>query len=99
MIKNGLMKQVRQEIEEEQHQEALRKQHGIEDENVVVVEKKSMMKFLIRLFIGFIKTIASIAGIILAGTGIMTLIYPDVRNEFIAVLLAVIDDVIRMTGL
>lgn len=99
MIKTGLIKQIQQEREEQQHQEALRKQHGIEDENVVVVEKKSMMKFLIRLFIGLIKTIASIAGIILAGIGIMTLIYPDIRNEFMAVLLAVIDDVISMTGL
>ena len=74
-IKEGLMQSVLEIEKENIKQSRLRKKHSIEDENVKVVEKSSLVKYLIQV----IQIVSSIILYILAIIGIIALIYPGPR--------------------
>lgn len=84
-LKRGLFKEVEEKRQEEQRQKELREKHDIED-GVVVVEKTNGIKFTIRLLIGMIKTVMAICMIGLCAVGIISLIYPNIRIEFLTVI-------------
>lgn len=92
--KTGLVKEHREKTEYEKNQEELKKQYHIEDENVVIVEKDDHIKFFIRLFISFIKTACAICITLLAALGIISLIYPAIREELIVQLFLIKDQVL-----
>lgn len=73
---------LQKEILQEQNQQHLKEKHNIQDEDVVVVEKTQIFKWLSIL----IRSILSIAVFVAAAIGIFTLLYPDMRNEFISIL-------------
>lgn len=64
---------------ERQEQEELRKKYDIKEE-VVVKETSNMGKFMIKSIGGVIRIIATVAVLILAAIGIITLIYPESRQ-------------------
>lgn len=82
----ALVEKIEEEQEEAKRQRELKDKHGIEDENVVVVEKFSLTKFLTKTFIAFVKTIATITLLILAAIGIIALIYDDIRTPLFDIL-------------
>lgn len=84
--KTGLARQIREKEEFLQEQEIIKKKHHIEDEDVVVVEKSNMVKFSIRLFLTIVRFAASAVILLLAAAGLIAIIYPQPREELIAVL-------------
>lgn len=76
----ALVEKIQSEEQEHLHQQKLKEKHGIEDENVVVVEKFSLTKFLIKSFIVLIKTCISISLLALAALGLISLIYAETRE-------------------
>lgn len=81
--KNGLVKEVQEIDEYIEHQNKLKEKLNIaEDSEVIIVEKKDWRKFLIRLLINTIKTVITIALLILAIIGLFILLHPELRNHF-----------------
>lgn len=70
-------------------QETLKQKHNIENENVVVVEKTQLFKWLTIL----LKSIFSVLVLIFAAIGIFTLLYPELRNSFITILHQIIQSI------
>ncbi len=66
--------------QEEQKREYYRKNYGIEEEDVVVVEKRSTMKFLITLGLKFVRLLLQAVVFVLAVFGVYCLIEPDIRT-------------------
>lgn len=95
----GLATQINQEHAFKQEQEKLKAKHDIQEDNVIVVEKKSVSKFLLKLVITAIKTVATICLLLLASLGILGLIYPEPREALIAVLETILDSVTKLTGI
>lgn len=67
-------------------QEALKKKHGINSPEVVVIEKKSAVAQIWRstlaaIFLA-IRILATIALVLLAIVGLSVFIYPDLRSSF-----------------
>lgn len=77
----ALIEKLKEEEASELQQIKLKEKHGIEDENVVVVEKFSMTKFLIRTMILLVKTIISVVILALAAFGLIALLYDAPREE------------------
>lgn len=77
--KNKLVADIKEEHRFEEEQNALKDKHGIENPDVIVVEKTNMLKFLIRSFGILVRVVASIIILVLATIGVITLIYPDLR--------------------
>lgn len=86
-FKKKLVGDIRQEQETAIQQESLRQQHGIQDENVIVVEKSNMVKFMIRQLSAIIKFVATTMILVLAAIGLLSIIYPNIRSELLTVLL------------
>lgn len=76
-------------IDDINEQEALKQKHNIESENVVVVEKTQLFKWLTIL----LKSILSVLVLIFAAIGIFTLLYPELRNSFITILHQIIQSI------
>lgn len=72
-------------IDAENNQQHLKTKHNIQEENVIVVEKSSIFKwFAMLLKVTFTVTLFALAAI-----GIFTLLYPELRNEFIKILIEI----------
>lgn len=95
-FKTGLVREINREIAYKNEQAELKEKHNIEDENVVVVEKPSLGKFILKCVIGFIKLLASAILILLAAVGLLTLIYPAPRLEVCGVILEIWDSIMNM---
>lgn len=82
---NKYMEAVSEQKEFEKNQEKLHdKYEDIEDEKVIV-ETSNSYKFTVNLIKNITKGLAGIMSIILSTIGILTLIYPNIRNEFLKV--------------
>lgn len=88
---NGLVKGYKKDKAEEAHQEKLRKEYKIEDEKIKVVEQKTTFKFIVNLFINLVKLLFTIGILILATVGLICLIYPEPREEFLIILQDIIE--------
>ncbi len=82
-FKGELVKQVKEENEKKKKQLQLKNKYGMEEEDVVIIEKNNFIKFLIRTIARIIRTAASLLVFILSVTGLAALIYPVSRMELI----------------
>lgn len=85
-LKKGIVQDIKKEKEFEESQEQLKNKYGIKEQEVVVVEKSNIYKFTINTVGGLIKLAATAALLVLAAVGLMTLVYPDIRTEFLQVI-------------
>lgn len=83
-FKKSLVSKIQEQRVEEKKQSELKTKHGIEtSENVVVVEKSNIIKFLISTGGMLLRRAAQIVILILATIGLMTVIYPELRVPFL----------------
>lgn len=94
--KTGLVKKLREETEFKQAQEDIKRRHHIEAEDIVVVEKSNTFKFTVKLFIQLVRLCATASILVLAAIGLISTIYPQIRNELIDVLSGILYQVIGM---
>lgn len=92
----GLAEQIESDREERLKQQELKEKHNIEDENVIVVEKPSLVKFLIKLGIRIVKVLATIIILCLATIGLLGLLYPEPREELILILESIKNETLSM---
>ena len=85
-FKKKLVQDIRNEQETAVKQEALRRQHGIQDDHVIIVEKSNMVKFTVRQITAIIKFVTTALLLTLAAIGLLSLIYPNIRSELLIVL-------------
>ncbi len=79
--KNALIRRAKKRRDEEVHQGRLRRQHGLVDQEVVIIEKSILLKFLIRVAASAIRTMAIIIVAGLAFVGLTALVYPEPRQD------------------
>ena len=91
-FKGGFQKAVEEEIEKEQEQKRLREKHQISDEQVLIVEKDDLAKFLIRTGIAAVKLIITITILSLAVLGLLALTYPVPREALFQVLAEILSE-------
>ena len=76
-------------VEEEQayekRRDKLKKKFGIRGKNVVVVERGNTATFMIKMMIGLVKLIATIAVISFAFIGLVALFYEEPRQELLVI--------------
>lgn len=94
-FKNGLVEQIKQEEKEELHQEELKEKYNIE-EDIVVVEKSNMVKFLTKTIAGFVRVMAGILLYLLAIVGLAALLFPESRGVLWEQAKIVFQDILRM---
>ena len=92
--KKGLMEQIRAEEEFRAEQEEIKKKHNIEDENVVVVEKSNILKFIVRILLMLIRFVATAIILVLAALGAVAIIYPEPRAELLYIIDSIVNQVI-----
>ena len=82
MIKNGLMRQVEKERDEEEKQKKLHEKYKKEaiPEQAVIIEKNNMGKFMVKTVGSCLRIMAQITIFILAVCGLIALIYPQSRE-------------------
>ncbi len=85
-LKNGIREAALKEKEEQQKQEDLRKKYKVDNKEVMIVEKNNMIKFFLRVFYGTIRIAATIIILLLAAIGLLSLLYPEIRTEFLVVI-------------
>lgn len=95
-FKNGFVKEAKEVLKQEAEQKQLREKHGIQDNNTLIVEKNNLFKFCIRCFIKIVKIFVTAGIFLLASVGLMSLIYPDVREELMKVLFAIQKEITTM---
>ncbi len=83
MVNSQLIRKFKEEQETEQKQRGLRDKYDVENEDVYVVEKNNIFKFLMRGLWWCIRVLAYIVFIALAAVGIIAIIYPDTRDGLI----------------
>lgn len=86
-FKRGFATELEEDIAFEKEQNQLKDRHGISGEDVVVVEKPSLIKFLITL-------LASIVLFTLATIGLLALIYPEPRAAMVDLLVAIKEQIV-----
>lgn len=96
-FKVGLIKEIKAEQREEKAQHKLHEKYGVK-EDVRIVEKQNLCKFLIVTLSAGIKMAATLAVLILATVGALTLLYPQIRSELFAVLWDIQRDVQQLVG-
>lgn len=82
-FRKSLVKQVREEQQEEKRQIQLKQKYQVTNPDIMVVEKSNTIKFMTKTVIALVKTVASIAIFLLSVVGLMALIYPETRNGLI----------------
>ncbi|MFV0527190.1 MAG: hypothetical protein ACK5MN_00485 [Lachnospiraceae bacterium] len=97
-FKGGFVRGARLEAEKRKEQERLHDKYSMQETDTIVVEKSNMAKFMIRLLLSLIRVICSTAVIILAVVGLVSLLYPQVREELLQVWQQVLADVMQFTG-
>ena len=85
-LRKGIVEEIKKEKEFAESQEHLKNKYGIQEQEVVVVEKNNIYKFTVKTVIALIKWIASAILLALAAIGLMTLVYPVIRESFLQVL-------------
>lgn len=98
-FKEGFVREAKKSIRQEKEQKRLHEKHDISDPDTVIVEKSNMVKFLIRCLSWILRIAATFIMFVLAAAGLITLLYPDVRSEFLIVFTTIVDEIRSMTGL
>ena len=98
-FRNGFVREVQEEKKREEEQRRVHEIHGIQDENLIVVEKNNMLKFLIRTTGRIVRFAAAATVFVLAAVGLLALIYPEIREELLLVLGTILGDARTMIGI
>lgn len=80
-----------EKLKYEEEQKNLHEKHKNIDENKVIVEKSNTVKFLVKAMTALVKTVAVIILILLATTGLITLMYDNLRTDFFQILMDTIN--------
>ena len=79
-LKNGLIKEVKEQQRIQEEQKRLKEKYHIEEENVKVVEKSNTFKFAVKAISGIFRLIVNAIIYILALIGAVALVYPESRE-------------------
>lgn len=85
-FKRGLLREIREEKEQEQQQKELQQKYNLNEKNIMIVEKNNTIKFLLTTFFRLIKCLATIILLVLSSIGLLSLIYPEIRSPLLNVL-------------
>lgn len=99
MSRFHVSERIKQEDLQRKEQLRLKKKHQITQDGVVIVEKSNLYKFTVKTAISLIKLIATILLLTLAVIGLSTLIYPNIRQEFLTILLDVFTQLKNFMGM
>ena len=69
--------------QEKNRHDRIKRQYGLDDKKVVVVEQSNMAKFCIRLFIRLFRVTIGVVIFLLSAIGLIALLYPATRNILI----------------
>ena len=69
--------------QEKSRHERIKRQYGLDDKKVIVVERSNMAKFCIRLVIRLFRVTIGIVIFLLSAIGFIALLYPTTRNVLI----------------
>lgn len=95
---SGYAKKLKEKKEFEKKQEELHAKHKAIEKDKVIVEKSNTIKFLIKTLIAIIKTSSAILLIFFAGIGIMTMIYPELRDNYFALMDNIVKEAMKLIG-
>ena len=84
--KKGFVEDIKKEQIFEENQQHLKDKYQMTGEKVVIVEKNNFLKYLVKYSVSFVKLVVTIATLILATLGVLTLVYPNSRHELLFVL-------------
>lgn len=92
-LKTGLYQQYSADQREKEDQHKLQEKYNIEDESIKIVEKSNMFKYFVRLVGLLITWAARITLFVLAGVGLIAIIYPSSRFELFLILQDIIQQI------
>jgi len=93
-----LARAVREELEWKEEQKKLHKKHEQIAEDVVILEKPHLVKFVMKSVAGSIRICATIL-LCMAIIGLTALIYPEVRQELLQVFFEILMEGKKMVGM
>lgn len=74
-------RRIKEENEFEKQQKELKRKYNIDDENVIIKERSGLIKFIIKTASSILRVTAAIIIYALAAVGLISLIYPNIREE------------------
>jgi hypothetical protein len=93
ILKNKKNEQLKYDI----RQKYLKEKNGIEDENVIVIERNNMTKYILNLIIALLKKMCIIMLLILAFTGFTAVVYPEPREALYSIVVEIQQQLIILT--
>lgn len=97
-FKTAFVSQLKEEQQRQREQKKLHRKHHLQDETIVIVEKSNLMKFIISSLCRLIRLTAVIVIFVLATLGGIALLYPNVRNPLLDVLLEILRELQALVG-
>lgn len=85
-FKKTLVSAAKADLAQEQEQTRLRKKHHVEEEGLLIVERDNLLKFFVRCLASMVRIGATIFLFLLAAIGLVSLVYPEVREVLLRVL-------------
>lgn len=85
-FKKTLVSAAKADLAQEQEQKRLRKKHHVEEEGLLIVERDNLLKFFVRCLASMVRIGATIFLFLLATIGLVSLVYPEVREVLLRVL-------------
>ena len=85
-FKKTLVSAAKADLAQEQEQKRLRKKHHVEEEGLLIVERDNLLKFFVRCLASMVRIGATIFLFLLAAIGLVSLVYPEVRQELFTML-------------
>ena len=85
-FKKTLVSAAKADLAQEQEQKRLRKKHPVEEEGLLIVERDNLLKFFVRCLASMVRIGATIFLFLLAAIGLVSLVYPEVREVLLRVL-------------
>ena len=85
-FKKTLVSAAKADLAQEQEQNRLRKKHHVEEEGLLIVERDNLLKFFVRCLASMVRIGATIFLFLLAAIGLVSLVYPEVREVLLRVL-------------
>ena len=83
---NNRLEDIKKEKVFEENQQHLKDKYNMTGEAVVIVEKNNLLKYLIKYGVALIRLVVTIAILVLATLGVLTIVYPNSRHELLFVL-------------
>lgn len=82
-LQKGIVAEIKKQKQFEKEQQDLHRKYDQIGQETVIIEKNNMVKFFVRTCIGIVKAMCAILLLLLAAIGLMTLVYPEIRSEFL----------------